>query len=523
MQSFPHLPETESYAFKPLTPAHGFFDETSFRSVGRVGFDTITLFGLIKRKDPFPDPVEDFLDEAVRGTAVKNGKYKVTLAGDRYEFSFGNKNQRPFSKIKLHASKEGEQNLWNLSVIDVWNLLDAAIADINRRFLLNISYKREDIRIYDAEINITFPIQNPFFTYRRILDLMIAASKDKIKYGKISNDENKIETVYIARSRTKKVKIYDKTKELIENRDIDCGCHLMRYEIYGLEPYLSGISNNDDEDHVQGQYQLHLKNINDESLQEFFYDEVKELLDRMENFLQENTNFQTEFSRNLGIIFSIAIQKMLRTDPADYIEKILQQYVYYEHQEYAPVILDIQDLISALEDAPLDKICREQFVNTLTDMQNRPGSYNEICSMFIGQRLLYDELKEKLTNKALYPISILENGINNRPFVVWWSDFSYQYYWLDSVYDMRILVDPVFKKYDVNDLIVRVNTTPPITYMLHTDPLDDKLPDFTDLSKAEYIDNNLWTMLSEEVKENNEFTKTREEVIQQLMAEDDGE
>lgn len=406
-------------------------------SIGDVGFDWITLYHLVARcnieldehgkKITKPYTEEDLQRywEIVNKTdavhTVNRTPHRIQVKGPGYEFSFGNQGTRPFTKIKLHASRDRKSNLQNMSVNDVTDHLTAAMNDLHTFYGLDVPYDLDLIKVYDAEINITFPILNPFHSYRRILDLMVAAFNGR-NSASYRNENDEYETVYVFSGKTKKLKVYDKQAEMVDNLklDMDFDCDLMRFEITGTEQYLSSITANKP-DRSGNRYQLYLKDLDGISLDDFFYKTTRSLLDKMDAFLAENTDFKTTFTRNLGVIFSSAMQKVLRVDPAAYAEQILNSYMFTEMQEYKPALLDIEDLIAAIDQSAIDDACKQQLTDILRDIIRRPDQYNDACSLFIHQRELYEELRTRLTSRyKKYRLDIVTIGDQDE--MVWWEN-----------------------------------------------------------------------------------------------------
>lgn len=176
--------------------------QNSLRQLGTVGFDNIVLSNVWNRKEAFEDPIISEFPNLID----KIHSNRIVIQGPDYIFTFENKNGRPYSRLKISSSAEGDDNLQNLSINNVWFKLNRIISEINESNHLNIQYDENLIRISNCEINRTFTTNHPFHEYSRILNVLTEANSDK--HGRYSTRE-KLETLYLLDGKTKKLKIYD--------------------------------------------------------------------------------------------------------------------------------------------------------------------------------------------------------------------------------------------------------------------------------------------------------------------------
>lgn len=412
------------------------------RTLGRIGFDRITLTHLIRYEDRrhneklFKEPIykafpnKDVLDANIAGHTLTRSVRKATIYGPGYEFSFGNHGGAPFTKISLHVTKEETaDNLGNMSVDQVWEKLHDALDDIQNYYRLNMTkwFKPELVRVYRAEINITFPISRNFSDYQRILRLMTAVSEKSVS-AEYRGQTSSLETFYIISGKTKSIDVYDKRAEMEKKPrlQMDCDSNLMRYEIKGYEQYLSQMSL-DDEDRQKGHYQLHLTNIDDACVERLFLESTSTLFEKMDSHLRKQFP-SSAAAGNLNSIYNASLIMALRSNAPEFVEKVLMQYASRE-RDSALVLLDIDDLISAINDSAIDTECKRLLCSSLDDINMHPERYSDGCSCFVGQREMYEELRQKLganqdpksANLVHYEMTVLKSD-DNRQFLVWWQD-----------------------------------------------------------------------------------------------------
>lgn len=400
--------------------------DTSFfkanRIIGKVGFDRITLTKLIPRTDPFAEPLENYFDKKIlssgtTGHTIQFSAHKVKVYGPNYTFSFGNQGLRPFIKLELHASNSGEDNLCNLSVAEVWAALDMVIEELNAIYRLNLSYDRRSIRVYAAEINITFPLNQSFSSYQRILRMLAYASNKSAKKMEVSGKQRYLESFYLISGATKSIKCYDKNQDLKDRYSIDCDCPLMRYEIYGKEQTLSKMSFSSED---QTAHMLHLMNINDRSVRGFFTDSCNNMFSALDSMLADSMNFSIPESFVFSSIVSAAVQHELRADATTFIEGIMEQLHFNEAETGIPLVLDIEDLIPAVRASSLQDASKNLLAHALESVVEFPEHYSLSCHYFLGQRKKYEELRSKLCNEDIYEMTFIPG--KDKKFLVWWSN-----------------------------------------------------------------------------------------------------
>lgn len=396
------------------------------RIIGQIGFDRITLIKLIDMKEKFTEPIsvyfpdQNVLSQNIAGHTLNVSVRKARIFGPGYTFSFGNQGDAPFTKIELHARETGEDNLSNLNVEGVWHKLDDAAADLLKNYQMHLRYNKDSIRIYAAEINVTFPLAKPFNNYRRIIRMLAAASSTGAKKMEVSGKSNKLETYYILNGATRNSDFYDKKKDLEQKCDIDCDCPLMRYEIYGKEQILSRMSSSL-EDKEKGHPLLHLKNINDAAVRDFFVQSAKNIFSKLDDLLSTGIDFSSHINFILNTLLSSAVQRTLRTDAATFIEDMMQKFHFYESETSTALFLDLTDLISAVKTSALLDDCKIPLVSALESVLDAPEKYSMSCQYFIGQRELYEELKSKLCQEHTYEFTLCNIGDDNKR-LVWWDN-----------------------------------------------------------------------------------------------------
>ena len=400
------------------------------RPIGDVGLDRITLTHLIDQRDPFPEPVKQMLiDPSVVSAEIPDhgitaSRKKIKVHGPGYTFSYGNQGDRPFTKIELHASREGEDNLCNMRIRDVWDRLDAAVKDLQTTVDAGIRYDRDQVRVYSAEINCTVPLDRPYADYGRIVRLMTAVCrKPAMKRAEVTGQAG-IETTYLMAGRTKTIKVYDKSKDLEQTYGIDCDCSLLRFEMTGTEQTLSAMSANKD-DRTQGHYQLHLRDFDASNLYDFFNGQIKDIFAKIDAYLDGNLRCAGEAGIAFEVMADTAIRQSLRNGAA-FVDQMLQSIYFREKQNGTPELLDIEDLINAINKSQLKQTIRETIIGFLQEARNNPAAYSAACHTYVGQRGLYDELKRKLTVAPYGGYEILLKQIAGEDRLIWWDNPRHQ-------------------------------------------------------------------------------------------------
>lgn len=394
------------------------------RRIGFVGFDSITFSNLINQTSPFQTPIFKTIPGNLKTQNTINSNCTISLSiqkcriyGSDYIFSYGNQGDRPFSKLKIHASKEGQDNLQNKTLDEMKSRLKEILEEIFQNFCIRIDYDEKRIRIYQAELNITFPTEYPFESYKRILNLMAYVSGQNVKKGTVTNHEH-LETFYLLNGKTKKYIVYSKSTDLSEKMNISSNNHLLRYEIFGTEQTLSIISTDEDD---RKNHHLHLINLTNENIEKYFYASTNSIFNRIHEYITEKNKKDTSFENPslLQKIYPFALQRILRTDAASFLETVLHRFHDEENQTGAPELFDIKDLEKHIEESKLPEPDKIQILDTLTQIENRPDHFDPVCRSFIGQNEMLMELQRNLTHKNCYDMTLLQTRTGNK--LIYWN------------------------------------------------------------------------------------------------------
>lgn len=440
--------------------------------IGTIGFDRITLSNINATSLPFDVPVRQYLpnqsmiDTTINNHTIQVSPNKIRIYGKNYIYSFGNQGKRGFEKIELHASDERTDNLKNLTVCEVQAAFQEAADDLLHAYKIDIKKSAKHIRIYAAEINVTFPVTYPMHQYSRVLHLL-GHTKKTAEY---ISEKNELETYYINTGKTKEAKIYSKSEQFSQIYHIDCDPYLLRYEVYETEQILSQMATTE-----ESKMHKHLlfSELTQQNLEQHFLDNISKRFQTTDQLLAKQLDFNAQMNSYIMAVFSLALQKALRTDATTFAESIFMYFHAVEINTGVPVLLDIRDLKKALTNTALPDHVKESLDKTLTNIIENHTEYNEIVNAFIGQSELYEELKKKLCNKETYQLTLYNEDGRNA--LIWWDNPSHvncqnEAHNLTLDYkinnDLRALVE---SKYPENQFaqyfkIFRTTNTPPIYY-----------------------------------------------------------
>ncbi|MCR4750204.1 MAG: hypothetical protein K5877_10495 [Lachnospiraceae bacterium] len=423
------------------TIKHNLPDEY-LRKIGGTGFDVVTLYGFTIPK-PFTVPV---IDHCARDI---NGNYRTDLRGQDgitatdnsatirmnvdklpyFVLRFGNTNSSSFMNLTIHSryinykrQKQHElddlryDNIENLTVKDIQSCLEDIVVYLRDTYDLNLRYDFEKLRIKKAEVNKTFPLKKRFSDYKRVLDLIAytlsqtkkeSKSSKKGEYYHLNTIQSTLQTYYLLVGRTVQIKTYVKNEEFKDDNRTPDGYDfeqdIMRFEISFLEQGLAAMFPENDKKEV------YLARLTDEMLQDFFHDYVDGIFQRTRSFMHEFLCIEfpplTSATKEL---LELAIESAIK-DTSPLAERILINSFYNEQAKGYPVLFDLGDYISAIKLLDINDRLKNSIVDQFMDILSRPNDYNPICSRFINQLILFDELYEVLTHEYCYEIAMLKS------------------------------------------------------------------------------------------------------------------
>ena len=415
--------------------------------LGTIGLDKTTITNLFERHEPFPEPVINnlipdwqtlnyFSPESFTISAISNKKVKIT--SDHYTLIIGNQGTRPFEKITIHLGSKETPNLVNMSVDSLRNRLEAIREELREYCKFDFEFDPNTMRIYEAEVNVTMPLEHALDSYRRIVDLMASLHKEKAVHEK----EDKFETYYMNGKRSQKIKLYSKSKEIEDlTGHFDCEVDLMRYEMTVTEQrFCFSVANTSRTTHQaeseDNERKFYLRDLTQESLEQFFLSENIDMFNAMDKTLYDDSLSNVKLSKHLDTIINRALLSSLRTDSSSFIESILLHYMNIEkNDEHRPILLDIVDLKKIIDESYFEQNIKDLLNSCLDDIITSPQKYNEVCKDFIEQRSRYEELRNKLCSKILHPMSqFVENGSTT---LIYWLNKKHKepdYSWPGSIY-----------------------------------------------------------------------------------------
>ena len=406
------------YIFTSNIPAN------QIRKIGRTGFDVISLIGFELPDGMFEEPVIDHCFK-------KNGKWitgldkyeqinctkrKVTIYGNEngmliYKLHFGNQKNRPFMFLTIYSRiKNKKDNIENLNVEDVWTYLESINDEMYKKFGIRLNYSKSKIRIKEAEINKTFPINDKYSDYYRILKLMsyiLGQTKKGVRRNKIGEfkSQNKygtnVETNYLLLGKTIKVTAYNKGVEVSDedgkNIEYYYEQDLMRIEIKCLEQNLTSVKEDKTSSHV------YLYEMNDENVASFFNNYFLAAFKSIEAYLIDNyANVQSNLSCEERSLYKNAVLFALRTNAPALAENLLINMYIKERETEVATFLDIDEYMIFISFVSEQIGCGSDLVNQFEIIKNDTNSYNAICQEFVGQRKRLDCLREKITREHVF-------------------------------------------------------------------------------------------------------------------------
>lgn len=396
------------------------------RKIGSVGFDSITFSNLMPQFTPFQTPICKTVPSEIRRTpscTMNLSIQKCRIYGPDYIFSYGNQGDRPFSKLKIRASKEGQDNLQNRTLDEMKTRAKEILSEIFHSFSIRTEYDETKIRIYDAELNITVPIKYPLDNYKRIFNLMACTLGENTKQATVTDNNQKLETFYLLSGMTKKYTIYSKSNDISNKIGIDSDTNLLRYEIFASEQTLSALSCHESDKKT---HQLHLSNINGRDIEQYFFSSTETLFKKTAAYLAKK-NKATSPTKNktlLQRIYPIALRRILRADTDSLIEAVLHEFHAAESKTGDPVLFDLSDFYTHIKESDLSEADKEQICKTLKDMEDHSDRFDPICKVFIGQNDMLHELRYKLTNRNTYNMTLLQT--KNNKLLIWWDNPTHQ-------------------------------------------------------------------------------------------------
>lgn len=391
--------------------------ENEYFTIGRVGFDTITLTGIKRSGKPFNEKVEvnngvevhlpfyeSFTDfDKLNNPRVTKSTHKVTIFGDYYTFRFGNQGKRGFARLKLFAHRDSSSsNLENMTVEKIWEKFYSAIDELNSVYHLKIPVDgiEEQLTIYEAEINNTFIIQDSFSSYKRCCDLLRYAlpqlqrrCSKKATFTDVNSLENNIknlETKYILNGATIKVKCYDKEKNEENDHNMHFDAHLMRLEINANMQNLLTMNANESSN------SLRLKDITNDSVTTYFVDYFQKAFSYIDKYLKMNLEelANKNNSEIANKLLNLSIQQAIRHDAYTFVESMIRMLYQEELNSGYPFLLDIKDILPYISSLGLTEQNQTVIKEILLEIIKMPHRFEDCCLVMTRQQQLLEELKD---------------------------------------------------------------------------------------------------------------------------------
>lgn len=402
------------------TPTH---QSGNINILGVTGFDTITLKGF-DIPEKFTEPIAQNCPFLMRSPMLPDNDNSITIrpsqviiSGENYQLTFGNKNNAAFMNLKLFSCNKSEINLKNMRVSEVVRNLEGVKTDLFERFRFALPYTYRNIQIQHCEINVTFPTEAPYHDYYRVRNLLSKAFAEREKKQKEPKEEHKRaryetlaanrvyeESTYFTQGQTIKVFCYNKSKEICDTDDtLDCDdVFLTRFEIASRQQNLRSLCREASDDG-----KVYLCKVDDDSVKRYFVQYFRGKFDIIEDYLKaQKAKFSllpavSASDNAMESISVLGLEYALTHEPMPFCKHLLST-LYTKEQEGYPLLLDILDVEESISGSSLSERCRTVLQEQFTQIRENPSLSDEVCKKFIGQRKMYEELKQKILNPEEY-------------------------------------------------------------------------------------------------------------------------
>ncbi len=369
------------------------------KMIGRVGIDTIKLSGWLN--PPYPHQVKPVL-LALEG----NDRYKVNISNTKASITFGrttvvfgvnNTKKTPYINMAIKAAYGGP-NLEGMSVQDVWNEILKTANLLPQVCGIALQWDHS-LKVTQIEINKTFPLNEKFGEYSRILSLiaMIEVKNENTKYEasrKVLDNCFEAESLLCKRS-TVALGIYDKSAEMKQKREGSSKDPLMRVE-YRLLKSSAILANFKTEFFAE---------LTDASITACFNNRTQKIIAAIDKYLDRKKQLPRDGIWERETVASMMLQ--LSEQGQLSISNLIAKISMYEARYRASCVLDIEDCWDIyrmlMEQGYYPAGSDEAFMNEL--MANYRG-VDTHYNFMVNQRAYYRELQGKMLGNELYEVSL---------------------------------------------------------------------------------------------------------------------
>ena len=301
--------------------------------IGQIGIDTLKIGGWINPS--YPHEVTNALLSVSDKYEVKVNQNKAVITFGKVTIVFGvnNKNHQSYVNMTIKAACN-EPNLEPMSIEAVRSEVDGATMKLYEVCGIALCHGN-NLKITKMDINTTFPLNEKFCAYNRILSLVAAVD---VKIGKIKHEisAKDIEGCFVAESlrctrSTVELAIYNKKKEM-QNK----GEALVTEELMRVEHRLTSQSA------IVGNLKTdRLKDITDEKIWECYRKRTEKIFKKIDTYLDEKLSA----TNNIAGADNTVANMMLMYDDKGKLKMadLLSRVSMYESHYGVPCLLDITD------------------------------------------------------------------------------------------------------------------------------------------------------------------------------------
>ena len=228
--------------------------------------------------------------------------------------------------ICLRDNKYG--NLQNLTVTEYRERTQEIFRYIEEEY--GVSIDDSYVRLNELEINCTFPIQEEFYKYHRVLRLFMYNLPETFKklaeYGRADKKNSRIASETFFRSNTSTaIKIYDKSEQLRQTGKEVPGESLMRIEwVLKTSAKIKEVFGSNE-----------LSKMTDEKISEFYW----------KQFMKNIENRYFRWKKENRLVLRKLILSSKKENCRNWKNNLLRECGNKEQTDQIPVLLDINDLL----------------------------------------------------------------------------------------------------------------------------------------------------------------------------------
>ncbi len=293
--------------------------------------------------------------------------------------------KQSYSRMDIVVDDREDGNFRNMTVEEYKERISNVFHYLKETYGVDVDIS--SIKLSEMEINCTIPMNEEFYHYHRALRLlMFNLPKNYKKLGEVSeiNKEKsslEAETFYCGNSR-EEIKIYDKTRQLEQTKNIKLDSNYMRVEIT-----LKGLAK------IKEVFKSSLvRDLTDEKIRSYYMKEIKRFFESPYAKWKKHNN--TELRK--------LVKAHREADPKNWKVNLLRECSNREQKNRVPVLLDIDDLLVLIK-----KLEKNGHYARVARGVKKACCFNDVY--LSGDSRKVEEIFQKIHEANLYTIRMIRS------------------------------------------------------------------------------------------------------------------